>query len=75
MWGMKVVLTWQRRALHPRRRVHRVPEDGELGQLGADQAAHHRPCMHAHTDHGRRVVMRHDHGLGTAQQGLSQEEN
>ena len=68
--GARPSRTWQRRALHPRRRVHRVPEDGELGQLGADQSAHYWSRVHAHTDHSRLTVVRHDDRLGAAQKGL-----
>ena len=47
------------RALHARCRVHRVAEDAELGQLGADEAGHAGSSVQADADVDRLVVVRH----------------
>ena len=62
--------TWLGSALHPRGGVHRVPKDGELGQLCPNEPRNHRPGVHPDTDTSGLAIMRHHDGLGTAEEGL-----
>mmetsp|Transcript_9347 Transcript_9347/g.25167 ORF Transcript_9347/g.25167 Transcript_9347/m.25167 type:complete len:200 (-) Transcript_9347:1300-1899(-) len=46
-------------ALHPAGCVHRVPKDGELGQLGADESADHVSRVQPHSNTHRLLCVWH----------------
>ena len=56
--------------LHSRRRVHCVPEDAELGQLGSDEARDNRTSVDAHSHPAGLAIVGHDDCLGTPQKSL-----
>lgn len=53
-------MAWDAGALHPRRRVHGVPKEGELGQLGADKSRHAWPGVHPDTDLDCAAIVGHE---------------
>ncbi len=57
-------LTWTACALHARGGVHGVPEEGELGQLGAHEPRHAGPRVQPDADADHLVVVGHAHLFG-----------